>query len=58
MCVYVCQRANSRKNSSNVLKFIYVIHILYSMNRIENGIYKANDSSSGTHKSSPIHYGL
>ena len=32
----VCARSNSRKYPSNVLKFKYVTHIWYRMNRIEN----------------------
>ena len=46
----VCPRSNSLKYSSNVLKFIYVIHIWYRMDRIENGIYGAKGSSTQTHK--------
>ena len=58
VCLSVHPRSNCRKNSSNVLKLIYVIYIWHSMNRIENDIYTTNGLSTETHKSFPIHYGL
>ena len=45
----VCARSNSYKYSSNVWKFIYIIHMSYSMNYIENG-YRSNSLSAETHK--------
>ena len=54
----VCACSNSRKYSSNVLKFQYVIHIGHSMNHIENGIHGTHGSSTETHKSFLIHYGI
>ena len=48
----------SRKYSSDVFKFTYIINIWYSMNRFENDIHKINGSLTETHKISPIHYGL
>ena len=50
VCLSVCARSNSRKYSSNVLKFKYVTHVWYSMDRIENGIYGTHGSSTETHK--------
>ena len=35
-CPSIRTLSNSRKYSSNVLKFLYVIHIWYKINRIEN----------------------
>ena len=46
----VCTRSNSRKYSSNVLNFLYVIQISNSVYRIENGIHGTNGSSTETHK--------
>ena len=43
VCLSASIRYNSRKYSSNVLKIISVIHIEYSMNRIENNLYRTND---------------
>ena len=50
VCLSVCPSCNSNKYSSNVLKLIYNIHILHSMNSIENGTYGTNGSSTETHK--------
>ena len=49
---------NSRKYFSNVLKFMYVIHILCRKKHIENGMHGTNGSSTETHKSFSIHFGL
>ena len=58
VCLSVCARFNSGKYSSNVLKFKYVTHIRYSLDRIENDVYGTHRSSTETHKSFLIHYGL
>ena len=42
--------SNSRKYSSNVLKFMYVTHIWYRMNRIENGTNRKKCSFTEAHK--------
>ena len=54
----VCRLSNSHKYSWNVLELIYVIHIWYSMNRIENGMDTTDRLSTETHISFPIHNGL
>ena len=58
ICLSVSARFNSRKYSLDVSKFIHVIQISYSMNRIENYIHRTNILYTGSHKSFPIHYGL
>ena len=50
--------SNSRKYSSNVLKFMHVIYIWYNSNRIKNGIHETNGSSTEMHKNFQMHYGL
>ena len=56
----MCLCKLNSKYPLNVLKFIDVIFICYSMDRTENGIhiYRTNGLSTETHKSFPIHYGL
>ena len=58
VCLFVCPHSNSRKYSSNVLKFIYVSHIWYRMNRLENDIYGMKCSSTETRKSFLKYFGL
>ena len=58
VCLSVYLRTNSRKYSSNVLEFMYVILIWYSMDRIKNGVHRTNSWSTETDKSFPIYYSL
>ena len=48
--------SSSRKYSSDILKFIYVVHIWYTMWGIENGMRTTNNSSIETCKIFAIHY--
>ena len=50
VCLFTYARFHSRKYFSNVLKFITVIHISYSMDSFENGIHKTNGSSRDAQK--------
>ena len=60
LCIqFVClAHFNSRTYSPNIFKLVYVICICYSMDRIKNGIYMTNGSSTEAHKMFPLHYGL
>ena len=58
VCLSACASSNLRKYSSNVLKFMYIIHVWYNLDVIENGRHGSKDSSTETHKSFPIRYGL
>ena len=58
VCLSACACSNSRKYSSKVLKFMYVIHIWHGINRIESSIHTTNGSSTETHKGFLIYCGL
>ena len=58
VCPSVCGLSNSRKYSSNVLKFIYAICNWYRTERIENAMYGAKDPSTEAQKCFPMHYDL
>ena len=45
-----CTCSNSRKYSSDIVKFIYVVHIGYGINWRENDIYGTKGSSTEKHK--------
>ena len=47
----VCARVNTRKHTSNVLKFTHINENGYSIYRTKNDIHRTNGSSTKTHKS-------
>ena len=58
MCVQpsVCAFSICCKNSSNVLKLMYVIQAYYRMFHIESGLHKINSLCTEPHRRFKMHY--
>ena len=50
--------SGSYEYASNALKLTHVIHVYCYIFFNENGVYRTDGSSAGTHKSIVIHYSL